>query len=56
MLNLHASRGVAIREFPLKSGRGYADYALLVDGKVAGAVEAKKVGTSLTGVEVQVEK
>jgi hypothetical protein len=54
--NLSASRGVAVREFPLASGHGYADYALFVDGKAAGAVEAKKVGTSLTGVEVQVEK
>jgi len=54
--NLSAGHGVAVREFPLASGHGYADYALFVDGKVAGAVEAKKVGTSLTGVEVQVEK
>jgi len=54
--NLSASRGVAVREFPLASGHGYADYVLFVDGKAAGAVEAKKVGTSLTGVEVQVEK
>jgi len=62
--DLHASRGVAIREFPLEppsparaeAGRGeggYADYLLYVDGKAAGVVEAKKVGATLTGVEVQ---
>ena len=51
--NIHAARGVAIREFPLKTGHGYADYLLYIDGKAAGVIEAKKVGTTLTGVEVQ---
>ena len=41
--NVHARRGVAIREFPLKSGHGFADYLLYVDGKAAGVVEAKIV-------------
>ncbi|WP_432823750.1 DEAD/DEAH box helicase family protein, partial [Trichloromonas sp.] len=50
--HIHASRGVAIREFPLP-GHGFADYLLYVDGKAAGVIEAKKVGTTLTGVEVQ---
>lgn len=54
--NLAAARGVAVREFPLRTGHGRADYALFVDGKAAGAVEAKKVGETLTGVEVQIEK
>jgi type I restriction enzyme R subunit len=54
--NIHAGRGVAIREFPLKSGHGFADYLLYVDGKAAGVIEAKKAGTSLTGVEIQSEK
>jgi type I restriction enzyme R subunit len=54
--NVHAARGVAIREFPLKTGHGFADYLLYVDGKAAGVVEAKKVGTTLTGVEVQTRK
>jgi type I restriction enzyme R subunit len=54
--NLQAARGVAIREFPLKQGHGEADYLLFVDGKAAGAVEAKPVGTTLTGVERQSEK
>ena len=47
-VNLHASRGVAIREFPLKQGHGTADYLLYVDGKAAGVVEAKKAGTTPT--------
>jgi type I restriction enzyme R subunit len=51
--NLHAARGVAIREFPLKDGFGKADYLLYVDGKAAGVIEAKKAGATLTGVEVQ---
>jgi type I restriction enzyme, R subunit len=55
-INLQAGRGIAIREFPLKSGHGAADYLLFVDAKAAGAIEAKAVGTSLTGVERQSEK
>lgn len=54
--NLQASRGVAIREFLLKPGHGKADYLLFVDGKAAGAIEAKPEGTTLTGVERQTEK
>ncbi|MEW5756107.1 MAG: type I restriction-modification enzyme R subunit C-terminal domain-containing protein [Pseudomonadota bacterium] len=54
--NIHASRGVAIREFPLKSGHGFADYLLYVDGKAAGIIEAKKEGVTLTGVETQSAK
>ncbi len=54
--NVHARRGVAIREFPLKRGHGYADYLLYVDGKAAGVVEAKAEGTTLTGVELQTKK
>ena len=51
--NIHAARGVAIREFPLESGFGFADYLLYVDGKAAGIIEAKKQGATLTGVEFQ---
>jgi len=54
--NLHADRGVAVREFPMKSGHGEADYLLFVDSVAAGVVEAKKVGDTLTGVEIQTEK
>ena len=51
--DLQVSRGVAIREFPLTAGFGFADYLLYVDGKAAGVVEAKKEGVTLTGVETQ---
>jgi len=51
--NIHAARGVAIREFPLAPDHGYADYLLYVDGKAAGVIEAKTVGATLTGVEIQ---
>lgn len=53
--NIHAARGVAIREFPLP-GHGFADYLLYVDGKAAGVIEAKKAGVTLTGVETQADK
>ena len=53
-LNLYAAKGVAVREFPLTTGE--ADYLLFVDGKPVGVVEAKKVGTALTGVELQSAK
>jgi type I restriction enzyme R subunit len=51
--NIHAARGVALREFPLESGYGFADYLLYIDGKAAGVIEAKKQGATLTGVEIQ---
>ena len=54
--NVSAGRGVAIGEFPLKSGYGEADYLLYVDGLPAGVVEAKKEGQTLTGFEIQTEK
>ena len=52
-LNVHAARGVAVREFPLRAGHGIADYLLYVDGRAAGVVEAKPVDFTLTGVEAQ---
>ena len=52
-LNVHAARGVAVREFPLRPGHGTADYLLYVDGRVAGVVEAKPEVHTLTGVESQ---
>lgn len=54
--NISAGRGVAIREFPLKTGYGEADYLLYLDGVPAGVVEAKKEGATLTGYEIQTEK
>ncbi|MBL7119342.1 MAG: DEAD/DEAH box helicase family protein [Dehalococcoidia bacterium] len=50
-LNLGSSLGVAVREFPLKSGE--ADYLLFVDRQAVGAVEAKPEGTTLSGVAEQ---
>ena len=54
-LDLTAGRGIAVREFPMKSGFGFADYLLYLDRKSLGAVEAKAEGT-LTGVEAQSAK
>lgn len=51
--NLRAATGVAIREFPLDAGHGFADYLLYVNGKACGVIEAKKEGATLSGVEVQ---
>jgi type I restriction enzyme R subunit len=53
-MNLSASVGVAIREFPLKSG--FVDYLLFVDRKAVGVVEAKPEGTTLSGVAEQTRK
>ena len=42
---------MAVREFPLETG--FADYLLFVDRQAVGVVEAKKVGTTLSGVAEQ---
>ncbi len=55
-MNLTAGKGVAIREFPLVSGHGFADYLLFVGAKAVGVLEAKAEGFSLTGVEGQAKK
>ena len=49
-LNLTASLGVAVREFPTSTGP--VDYALFVDGSPVGVVEAKKsaAGENITVV------
>jgi type I restriction enzyme R subunit len=54
-LDLTAGRGIAVREFQMKTGFGFADYLLYLDRKAVGAVEAKPEGT-LTGVEAQSAK
>jgi type I restriction enzyme, R subunit len=54
-LDLTAGRGVAVRNFTMKPGFGFADYLLYIDRQVVGAVEAKAEGT-LTGVEAQSAK
>lgn len=52
-LNLAAAPGVAIREFPTSTGE--VDYALFVEGRPVGVVEAKRTeaGESITSVEDQ---
>jgi type I restriction enzyme R subunit len=50
-MNLGSSLGIAIREFPLKTG--FADYLLFVDRKAAGVIEAKPEGATLSGVSYQ---
>ena len=50
-INLGASFGVAIREFPLS--KEATDYALFIDRSPVGVVEAKPAGWTLTGVTVQ---
>ena len=55
-MNLSAGRGIAVREFPMMEGHGDADYLLFVDRKAVGVVEAKKRGSTLTGVEWQSAK
>ncbi len=50
-MDLSASRGVAVREFPTATGP--ADYLLYVDRKALGLIEAKKKGLTLLGVEGQ---
>jgi type I restriction enzyme R subunit len=55
-VNIDAGRGIAIREFLLAPGYGFADYLLYVDGFAAGVVEAKKEGVTLTEVENQTDR
>ena len=53
-MNITAATGVAVREFPLKTGS--ADYLLYVESKAAGVIEAKPEGHTLKGVETQSAK
>ncbi len=55
-VDLHAARGVAVREFRMRHGHGAADHLLFVDRQALGAIEAKKAGEPLPGVETQAEK
>lgn len=52
-MNLFAARGVAVREIVMKRGHGRADYLLYVDKRAVGVIEAKPLGTTLSGVEWQ---
>lgn len=53
-LDLGASMGVAVREYPL--GKETCDYALFIDRHPAGVVEAKPEGWTLLGVTPQSDK
>lgn len=55
-VDLTAAQGVAICEYPLKKGHGFADYLLYVDGAAVGVIEAKKAGVPLTAIEIQTAK
>ena len=52
-LNLGASLGIAVREFPTDTGP--ADYALFVDREAVGVIEAKRdeAGENITATEQQ---
>jgi type I restriction enzyme R subunit len=52
-MNLFAGQGVAVREVVMAKGHGRADYLLYVDKRAVGVIEAKPVGTTLSGVEWQ---
>ena len=52
-LDLSASLGIAVREFPL--GKKAVDYALFIRRNPVGVVEAKKIGLTLLGVVEQSE-
>jgi len=53
-VNLYAGPGVAVRE--LVTNAGPADYVLFVNRQAVGVIEAKKQGTTLSGVEWQTVK
>jgi type I restriction enzyme R subunit len=55
-VNLAAAQGVAVREFVMRAPHGRADYLLFLDGAAVGAIEAKKEGETLRGVEWQSAK
>jgi len=55
-MNLAAGPGVAVREFKMAPGHGFADYLLFVNGKALGVLEAKPAGYALTNVELQADK
>ena len=50
-MNRLAGPGIAVREYPLASGP--CDYLLLADGRACGVIEAKRPGTTLSGVAEQ---
>lgn len=55
-MNLAAGQGVAVREFKMAPGHGFADYLLFVGGKAVGVLEAKPAGYALSNVELQADQ
>jgi len=55
-VNLAAGPGVAVREFKMAPGHGFADYLIFVQGKAVGVLEAKSAGYALGSVELQADK
>ena len=53
-LDLGASLGVAVREFPMKTG--FADYSLFIDRECIGVIEAKAEGVILSSAAEQDDK
>ncbi len=52
-IDLVNHQGNAVREVIMKPDHGRVDYLLYVDKKVVGVIEAKSIGTTLTGVQWQ---
>ena len=52
-IDLVNHQGNAVREVIMKPDHGRVDYLLYVEKKVVGVIEAKSVGTTLTGVQWQ---
>lgn len=55
-MNITAGPGVAVREFKMEHGHGFADYLLFVQGQPVGVLEAKPAGYPLGSVELQTDK
>jgi type I restriction enzyme R subunit len=47
---------VAVREFKLEQGHGFADYLLFLDGRAVGVCEAKHAGVPVRNVEMQAKR
>ncbi|NNN08361.1 MAG: DEAD/DEAH box helicase family protein, partial [Acidimicrobiaceae bacterium] len=52
-IELFNHQGVAVREVIMATEHGRADYLLYVDRQIVGVIEAKPVGTTLSGVQWQ---
>ena len=46
--NIHSTRGVALCNFPLKDGHGFADYMLYLDGEAVAHQRRISLGKSAT--------